>query len=259
MLTERRTPPGASTKLLSSLPTPLFHSMFWPRDIWGRYASSLAEFKDPAAAPAALRCLNHMVTDALRHALPALTYMSRVADPSIFRFCAIPQVMAARTLGLCYNNHAVFTGVVKMRRGETAALFLGCGGMDDVYSAFGAAARSLAAACEASALPAGDPSAAITLERCAALDAACCAGLGLKAGAPLPGQHRGAVLLARLLRLALAAGLLAALRALLGVDRVAALVTTWAPSPVATAVGAAGLAVLLSRRAGGLGVARGVA
>ena len=78
-----------------------------------------------------------------------------------------------------------------MRRGETASLFLSCDTMVDVYTAFGRAARSLAAECEAAALPAGDPSAAITLERCAALDAACCAGLGLKAGAPLPAGFDG--------------------------------------------------------------------
>jgi len=231
--------------------------MFWPRDIWGRYASSLAEFKDPAASPAALRCLNHMVTDALRHAVPALTYMSRVTDPAIFRFCAIPQVMAARTLGLCYNNHAVFRGVVKMRRGETASLFLSCDTMVDVYTAFGRAARSLAAECEAAALPAGDPSAAITLERCAALDAACCAGLGLKAGAPLPAGGGGGAggLAGALARLALLVAVVAAaarglLAAVGGRDRALALSSSVAPSTVATAVGAAGMAVLLlSRRA----------
>lgn len=33
-------------------------------------------------------------------------------DPQIFRFCALPQVMAAGTLAACYNNHNVFTGVL---------------------------------------------------------------------------------------------------------------------------------------------------
>lgn len=28
----------------------------------------------------------------------------------IFKFCAIPQVMAIGTLAMCYNNHKVFTG-----------------------------------------------------------------------------------------------------------------------------------------------------
>ncbi len=29
----------------------------------------------------------------------------------VFRFCAIPQVMAMGTLALCYNNYEVFTGL----------------------------------------------------------------------------------------------------------------------------------------------------
>ena len=32
----------------------------------------------------------------------------------VFRFCAIPQVMAIGTLALCYNNHEVFTGSYAM-------------------------------------------------------------------------------------------------------------------------------------------------
>ncbi len=42
-----------------------------------------------------------------------LTSSSRwVAVPlQVFRFCAIPQVMAMGTLALCYNNYEVFTGL----------------------------------------------------------------------------------------------------------------------------------------------------
>ena len=35
--------------------------MFWPRDIWGKYAPALADFKEPANRGAAVRCLNDMV------------------------------------------------------------------------------------------------------------------------------------------------------------------------------------------------------
>ena len=53
----------------------------------------LQEFKDTAAnGGAALRCLNEMVTDALRHAPDSLTYLASIHDPHVFRFCAIPQV-----------------------------------------------------------------------------------------------------------------------------------------------------------------------
>ena len=41
----------------------------------------------------AVQCLNDMVTNALMHAEDSLIYMSALRDSSIFRFCAIPQVL----------------------------------------------------------------------------------------------------------------------------------------------------------------------
>ena len=35
--------------------------MFWPREIWGRYAADLAAFKEPQHAEAAVAALNDMV------------------------------------------------------------------------------------------------------------------------------------------------------------------------------------------------------
>lgn len=35
--------------------------MFWPRDVWGRYAPRLEAFKEPGHRPQAVQCLNHMV------------------------------------------------------------------------------------------------------------------------------------------------------------------------------------------------------
>ena len=50
--------------------------------------------------------------DACRHAPECLRYLQELRDPQIFRFCAIPQVMAMGTLALCYNNPKVFTGML---------------------------------------------------------------------------------------------------------------------------------------------------
>lgn len=97
--------------------------MFWPRVVWSKYAGSLAAFMDPQHADAALRCLNHLVTNALAHAADSLEYLSRLQDPQVFRFCAIPQVMAIATLAACYNNPAVFTSVVKITRPMRCMLF----------------------------------------------------------------------------------------------------------------------------------------
>ncbi|GMN55766.1 hypothetical protein TIFTF001_024880 [Ficus carica] len=84
----------------------------------------------------AVQCLNDMVTNALIHVEDCLTYMSALRDPAIFRFCAIPQVMAIGTLAMCYNNIEVFRGVVKMRRGLTAKVIDRTKTMADVYGAF---------------------------------------------------------------------------------------------------------------------------
>ncbi len=44
--------------------------MFWPKEVWGRHARSLEDFKAPQNADAAVACLNELVTDALRWDLP---------------------------------------------------------------------------------------------------------------------------------------------------------------------------------------------
>lgn len=144
--------------------------MWWPREIWGQYAASLDAFKQPEEAQAAVHCLNAMVTNALGHAESCLEYMSRLQQPNIFRFCAIPQIMAIATLSLCYNNHNVFTGVVKMRRGEVAKVMYHMQDFADTCVLF----RNYAAVIAAKAKRAeGDPSQQRTLDTCRKLIAAC--------------------------------------------------------------------------------------
>lgn len=74
------------------------------------------------------------VTNALQHLPHCLKYMRGLRDRDVFRFCAIPQIMAMGTLALCYNNGAVFEGAARRccrppralcawdRRGRTAAM-----------------------------------------------------------------------------------------------------------------------------------------
>ncbi|KAH1120297.1 hypothetical protein J1N35_003457 [Gossypium stocksii] len=110
--------------------------MFWPRQIWNKYVKKLEDLKDEENSVKAVQCLNDMVTNALLHVDDCLKYMSALRDPAIFRFCAIPQIMAIGTLALCYNNIKVFQGVVKMRRGLTAKVIDRTKSMADVYGAF---------------------------------------------------------------------------------------------------------------------------
>ncbi|TQD99423.1 hypothetical protein C1H46_014993 [Malus baccata] len=110
--------------------------MFWPRQIWSKYVNKLEDLKYEENSEKAVQCLNDMVTNALIHMEDCLKYMAALRDPAIFKFCAIPQIMAIGTLALCYNNIEVFRGVVKMRRGLTAKVIDRTKSMDDVYGAF---------------------------------------------------------------------------------------------------------------------------
>eukprot|EP00300_Choanocystis_sp_HF-7_P042318 c9070_g1_i2.p2 GENE.c9070_g1_i2~~c9070_g1_i2.p2 ORF type:complete len:414 (+),score=85.81 c9070_g1_i2:116-1357(+) len=110
--------------------------IFWPRAIWERYAASLDHFKLPEYRAQALQALNHMICNAIEHVPDTLEYIAGLKNLQVFRFVAFPQVMAIATLARCYNNGGVFEGAVKIRKGETAKIFLGTADMDDVYRWF---------------------------------------------------------------------------------------------------------------------------
>ncbi|RYR69791.1 hypothetical protein Ahy_A03g016341 isoform B [Arachis hypogaea] len=142
--------------------------MFWPRQIWSKYVNKLEELKYPENSIKAVQCLNDMVTNALMHAEDSLKYMSALRDLAIFRFCAIPQIMAIGTIALCYNNIEVFRGVVKMRRGLTAKVIDRTKTMADVYGAFFDFACILE-----SKVDKNDPNATKTLSRLQSIQKTC--------------------------------------------------------------------------------------
>lgn len=109
---------------------------FWPGEIWSKYNERLEGFRNAPSSPESLACLNELVTDALRHVPDCLRYLSLLQDKKVFRFCAIPQVMAIATLAKVYNNSNVFTGVVKIRKGLAAKLMVETTSMEDIYSYF---------------------------------------------------------------------------------------------------------------------------
>lgn len=143
-------PPFRLISLTPHQPLPL-----QPADIWSRYADSLAQLRDlaaPASSPEekerALACLNHMVADALSLAPSCLRYMASLRHPDVFRFCAIPQLMAIATLDKVTNNIDIFSGVVKIRKGQALLLMRQAGkqGMHGVYTAFLRHSRSILSA-----------------------------------------------------------------------------------------------------------------
>jgi farnesyl-diphosphate farnesyltransferase len=114
---------------------------FWPQEVWKLYAPSssgpsLGAFADPQFQKEGLACLDHLVTNALTHVPDCLEYMSRLKTTEIFRFCAIPQVMAIATLEKVYHNPEVFTGVVKIRKGLACKLILEASSMGELYACF---------------------------------------------------------------------------------------------------------------------------
>ncbi|CAK0844067.1 unnamed protein product [Prorocentrum cordatum] len=120
---------------------------FWPQSVWKKHTTTndLGEFARPTAHGAgvwaplegaggkvvgkgvgeqALTCLNELVADALELVPDSLEYLARLREPAVYRFCAIPQIMAMATLSECFNNPKLFTGVVKIRKGLTARLII---------------------------------------------------------------------------------------------------------------------------------------
>ena len=114
---------------------------FWPQSVWKKYSATgdLGYFAKPSteeAKTAGLNCLNELVTDALELVPDCLSYLSKLRCSEVFRFCAIPQVMAIATLDKCYHNPDVFTGVVKIRKGMSCSLINNTTNFGGVHSIF---------------------------------------------------------------------------------------------------------------------------
>ncbi|GHJ86261.1 hypothetical protein NliqN6_2663 [Naganishia liquefaciens] len=96
---------------------------FWPRAIWGKYGfDKMGDLRDESREKEALWALSEMTLDALRHATPALDYLSLLKCQSVFNFVAIPAVMALATLERCFMNPDVLKKNVKIRKGEAIKL-----------------------------------------------------------------------------------------------------------------------------------------
>jgi farnesyl-diphosphate farnesyltransferase len=92
--------------------------LWWPKEIYEQHGfTQLIEIQNEPTSKRSLDVLNHMINDALELMPSCIQFMSLLHNQKIFQFCAIPQVMAIGTLQLLYNNSAVYTGVVKMRKG----------------------------------------------------------------------------------------------------------------------------------------------
>ncbi|KAI8827106.1 isoprenoid synthase domain-containing protein [Fimicolochytrium jonesii] len=111
--------------------------IFWPKDVWEKYVP--ADDKEVEALAKAenldraLACLNALVLDALKLVPSCLEYMAGLRNPTVFQFCAIPQMMAIASLNEFFNNPAIFQRVgTKIRRGLAVKLMLASTDMDSI-------------------------------------------------------------------------------------------------------------------------------
>ncbi|XP_050389762.1 squalene synthase isoform X2 [Patella vulgata] len=134
---------------------------FWPRAVWGKYASELGDLAKEENVDKSVQCLNELITNALELIPDCIKYMSRLKDQSVFNFCAIPQVMAIGTLERCYNNSKVFKGVVKIRKGEAVKMMMGSTNLEQVKAIMSHFTSEILRR-----IPANDPTANRTREVC---------------------------------------------------------------------------------------------
>jgi farnesyl-diphosphate farnesyltransferase len=136
---------------------------FWPQEVWKGYTEygELGELAKPENRGRAVECLNHLITDALQCIPECLQYMTLLQTEEVFRFCAIPQVMAIATLSQLYNNPLVFTGVVKIRKGQAAQLILDTKTLPGLHKWFNILCKDIL-----NRVPITDPSAGSTIKIC---------------------------------------------------------------------------------------------
>lgn len=112
------------------------HRSFYPKELWGHHISSLKLLSDPVNAEIGLHVITEMTINALEHVEHCLEYLDNVAEPSLFRFCAIPQVMAISTLEIVFGNKDVFQKNVKIRKGLAVKLIMESQNRSGVYEIF---------------------------------------------------------------------------------------------------------------------------
>tara|TARA_B110000908_G_C10211809_1_gene430634 strand:+ start:254 stop:1372 length:1119 start_codon:yes stop_codon:yes gene_type:complete len=104
---------------------------FWPEQIWRKYAEEKDFFVKNPENKISLDCLNEMVLNAMANLPDTIEYMNKLENEQVFRFCAIPQIMAIATLSKLYNNADTFKGVVKIERSLTLEIFSAIKNMND--------------------------------------------------------------------------------------------------------------------------------
>lgn len=108
--------------------------IFWPEESWKNKASNLKELQ--ASKPKGLAALNEVIINALNHVPACIEFLECLENQQVFRFCAIPQLMAIATLHELYDNPKVLHENVKIRKGKTAKYFMSIEGFEKTKKEF---------------------------------------------------------------------------------------------------------------------------
>lgn len=102
---------------------------WYPKAVWKKYKDDFTTFNGDMKSR---NCLNELVTDALECVPDIFTYHSFLTNEGVFKFCAIPQIMAIATLNELYDNPDVFKKNVKIRKGLSVKLMENSNNMADL-------------------------------------------------------------------------------------------------------------------------------
>lgn len=109
--------------------------IFLPKEIWGDYAISYKWFAENPQHFNSINCFIELTNNALQHIPACIKYLRLLKNKQVFRFCAIPQVMAFATLAEIYANPKVFQQNVKISKGAAARYMVETKTMEDVLAA----------------------------------------------------------------------------------------------------------------------------
>jgi farnesyl-diphosphate farnesyltransferase len=96
--------------------------LFWPKQAWVNQVSSPEQLQQNPEI--GIQVANELIINTLTHVPHCVAYLEALNNKEVFRFCAIPQLMAIATLYQLYDNKDCMTKQVKIRKGKTARYFM---------------------------------------------------------------------------------------------------------------------------------------
>ena len=108
--------------------------IWWPTNIVKKYVETPQDLLKEENEEKSLECLNDLIINALKHVPQCIEYLSMIYEPTHFRFCAIPQIVAIQTLATLFNNKNVFKQTEKLNKLVLARIFMEVNDLNSVLN-----------------------------------------------------------------------------------------------------------------------------